>query len=246
MAKIQNLALDRNRTPMYLQVAAVVRHRIESGHWKEGDQISTAVELMDEFGVARVTIQQAVRILQEEGLLSAFPGRGTFVSGRPKQKYRIDQAGDLKSLAEAIKSNVVKVASIEERRGPPLLDEEDVVLASSYAHIRSVQYNGQDPFSVGTVYVLTEIFEQEKKRFLKQPALPLLLSMKQVKVAQAFQDFTIGVAGLETSKLLQIGLGEPTAESRLVLLDASGVAIFIAHFHYSRDHFAMRRILRTG
>ncbi len=124
MAEIQNLALDRNRTPMYLQVAAVMRHRIESGHWKEGGQISTAVELMSEFGVARVTIQQAVRVLQEEGLLSAFPGRGTFVSGRPKPKYRMDQAADLKSLAEAIKSNVVKVASIEEKRGPPPLNDK--------------------------------------------------------------------------------------------------------------------------
>ncbi len=122
---------------------------------------------------------------------------------------------------------------------------KDVILAPSYAHIRSVQYRGDDPFSVGTVYVVTEIFEREKKRFIKQPALPLLLSMKRVKVAQAFQDITIGVAGLETAKLLHIGLGEPTAESRLVLLDASGVAIFIAHFHYSRDHFAMRRILPT-
>lgn len=85
----------------------------------------------------------------------------------------------------------------------------------------------------------------KKKRFVKQPALPLLLSMKRVKVVQAFQDITIGVAGLETAKQLHIGLGEPTAESHLVLLDASGVAIFIAHFHYSRDHFAMRRILPT-
>lgn len=223
-----------------------MRHRIESGHWKEGDKISTAAELMSEFGVARVTIQQAVRVLQEEGLLSAFPGRGTFVSGRPKPKYRIDQATDLKSLAETVATNVVKIASIEENCAPPLLGDKDIKLASSYAHIRSVQYKGDDPFSTGTVYLATEIFERDKKRFIKQPALPLLLGMKRVKIVQAFQDVTIGVAGLETSKLLQIGLGEPTAESFLILLDSSGIAVFIAHFHYSREHFAMRRILPTA
>jgi len=242
MTKVQPISFDRRRTPMYIQVAAVMRHRIESGYWREGEKISTAVELMAEFNVARITIQQAVRVLQDQGLLSAFPGRGTFVSGRPKPKL-FDQASNLKSLAEAVKSNVVKIASVEEGRTLPFLKDGEFDFAPSYAHIRSVQYKDNEPFSVGTVYLSTEIFERDKKRFIKQPTLPLILEMKRVKIVQAFQDLTIGVAGLETSKLLQIDLGEPTAESRLVLLDASGVAVFIAHFHYSREHFAMRRVL---
>ncbi|HEY4925953.1 MAG TPA: GntR family transcriptional regulator, partial [Roseiarcus sp.] len=72
---------DRSRVPLYLQVASVMRQRINSGYWGEGEQISTLEELEEEFSLARVTIRQAIELLRAEGLLQAQQGRGTFVSG---------------------------------------------------------------------------------------------------------------------------------------------------------------------
>ena len=73
---------DRSRVPLYLQVASVMRQRINSGYWAEGEQISTLEKLEEEFSLARVTIRQAIELLRAEGLLQAQQGRGTFVSGR--------------------------------------------------------------------------------------------------------------------------------------------------------------------
>jgi len=78
---------DRSRVPLYVQVASVMRQRVETGRWREGDKISTIDELESEFGVARVTIRQAIEMLRSEGLLDAQQGRGTFVSGRPKNRH---------------------------------------------------------------------------------------------------------------------------------------------------------------
>jgi GntR family transcriptional regulator len=75
---------DRSRVPLYVQLAAVMRQRIESGYWSEGEKISTIEVLESEFGVARVTVRQAIEMLREEGLLDAQQGRGTFVSGPPR------------------------------------------------------------------------------------------------------------------------------------------------------------------
>ena len=36
---------DRSRAPLYVQVAAVMRQRIDSGQWVEGEKISTLEEL---------------------------------------------------------------------------------------------------------------------------------------------------------------------------------------------------------
>ena len=77
---------DRSRVPLYLQVASVMRQRINSGHWAEGERISTLEELEEEFGLARVTIRQAIELLRAEGLLQAQQGRGTFVSGRASEQ----------------------------------------------------------------------------------------------------------------------------------------------------------------
>ncbi|MGH6798283.1 MAG: GntR family transcriptional regulator, partial [Roseiarcus sp.] len=68
---------DRSRVPLYLQVASVMRQRINSGRWAEGEQISTLEELEEEFGVARVTIRQAIELLRAVGLVLAQQGRGT-------------------------------------------------------------------------------------------------------------------------------------------------------------------------
>ena len=64
-------AYDRSRVPLYIQVASVLRSRIQSGQWAAGQKISTLDELEREFEVARVTVRQAVDILREEGMLQA-------------------------------------------------------------------------------------------------------------------------------------------------------------------------------
>ena len=91
---------DRSRVPLYLQVASVMRQRINSGYWAEGEQISTLEELEDEFGLARVTIRQAIELLRAEGLLQAQQGRGTFVSGRAVNNRWLNLATDFDSLVE--------------------------------------------------------------------------------------------------------------------------------------------------
>ena len=82
--------LDRadadSRVPRYLQVASVLRRRIRDGHWPVGAKIATLEELEHEFGVARVTVRQAIDLLQGEGLVKSFQGRGTFVTKAPEQR----------------------------------------------------------------------------------------------------------------------------------------------------------------
>ena len=99
---------DRSRVPLYLQVASVMRQRINSGYWAEGEQISTLEELEEEFSLARVTIRQAIELLRGEGLLLAQQGRGTFVSGRPVNNRWLNLASDFDSLVESIRNNVLK------------------------------------------------------------------------------------------------------------------------------------------
>lgn len=67
------------REPVYLQVAAVVRRRIESGALQPNRPIPSEKQLEQELGVSRNTARHAVRVLREEGLVETVMGRGTFV-----------------------------------------------------------------------------------------------------------------------------------------------------------------------
>jgi len=52
------------------EVADVLRARIRAGELRAGDRMPTQAELADEFDVERGTIRQALRILQDAGLLT--------------------------------------------------------------------------------------------------------------------------------------------------------------------------------
>lgn len=51
-------------------IADTLRGRIRSGELKKGDKLPTQAQLAAEFGVERGTVRQALRILQQDGLLS--------------------------------------------------------------------------------------------------------------------------------------------------------------------------------
>jgi len=52
------------------EIADILRERIRAGDLKAGDRLPTQAELADEFGVERGTVRQALRALQEDGLLT--------------------------------------------------------------------------------------------------------------------------------------------------------------------------------
>jgi len=231
---------DRSRVPLYLQVASVMRQRIENGHWAEGEKISTLEELEEEFAVARVTIRQAIELLRDEGLLDAQQGRGTFVSGRPKNNRWLNLANDFDSMLASIKNNVLKRVHIEENAAPPELRKGEGKPAEAYVFLRSVQYNSGEPFSVVNLHLDREMFARGSKRFVRSAALPEIVEMEDVTIVHAYQTLTIGVADPETADHLKIGLGEPTADCHLVLVDDRDIAIYVADIHYLKDCFAMR------
>lgn len=52
------------------EIADILRERIRAGDLKTGDRLPTQAELAEEFGVERGAVRQALRALQEDGLLS--------------------------------------------------------------------------------------------------------------------------------------------------------------------------------
>ncbi len=243
---------DRSRVPLYLQVASVMRQRINSGYWAEGEQISTLEELEEEFSLARVTIRQAIELLRAEGLLQAQQGRGTFVSGRPVNNRWLNLATDFDSLVESIRNNVLKRVFIQRDAEPPVLIPGEGNPANAYTFFRSVQFNSGKPFSVVNLHLDQRLFLRDSKRFTRSAALPKIVEMEDVVITHAYQRFTIGVADPETADLLEIGLGEPTADCQLTssttrtsrstspTSTTSRIASFCAAICFSTAHRATR------
>lgn len=62
-----------------LAIAQAVRARIVSGHHKPGQQL-VEDRLAKEFGVSRIPVREALRLLEAEGFVELVPYRGAFVA----------------------------------------------------------------------------------------------------------------------------------------------------------------------
>jgi hypothetical protein len=66
----ENVAVNGSRRLSPQEIADTLRERIRAGDLKAGDRLPTQAELAEEFGVERGAVRQALRALQEDGLLS--------------------------------------------------------------------------------------------------------------------------------------------------------------------------------
>jgi DNA-binding GntR family transcriptional regulator len=67
-------------TPVYVQVANILRARIESGQLLPDRPVPSESQLEQEFGVARGTARKAIAVLREKGLVITVKGRGSYVN----------------------------------------------------------------------------------------------------------------------------------------------------------------------
>lgn len=73
------LPLEDDHRPPYVQVAEYLRRQIQSGELGPGDKVPSSRELQEKFGLASATVQNAFRLLKNEGLIYSIQGRGSFI-----------------------------------------------------------------------------------------------------------------------------------------------------------------------
>jgi GntR family transcriptional regulator len=81
---LDGLAVDPGSDrAVFRQIADQLRVAIQAGRLSEGDRLPSEAQLMDHYGVARMTVRNALQLLELEGLTRAEHGRGVYVRKRP-------------------------------------------------------------------------------------------------------------------------------------------------------------------
>ncbi len=84
--------IKRNSSvPLYVQLADTIRGQIKTGQIKVGDMLPSENEMIKLYGVARLTVREALSVLVNEGLLEKRHGKGTFCRATLNlKKSRVD------------------------------------------------------------------------------------------------------------------------------------------------------------
>ena len=102
--------------PIYLQLMEQVKHAIETGALRPGEQLPGIRPLAEELVINPNTVAKAYRELEHEGVIELRHGAGAFVSG---------QAGKGKKAADSLRTaQPIVAAAVERLRDRGLTDEE--------------------------------------------------------------------------------------------------------------------------
>ena len=101
--------------PIYLQLMEQVKHAIETGALRPGDQLPGMRPLAEELVINPNTVAKAYRELEHEGVIELRHGAGAFVSGT---------AGSTKKADKVRAGQAVVAAAVEKLRARGITDDE--------------------------------------------------------------------------------------------------------------------------
>ena len=135
--------------PKARSIASEVRRRIVEGEWRQGDRIPDEADLAIEFNAARATVNKALQLLADEGLLDRRRRAGTRVALDPVRKAtfsisivreQVEQAGMTYGHRVVAQRDSPVPEKIASRIGLP----EGSVLV----HMRALHYADGRPFQL--------------------------------------------------------------------------------------------------
>jgi GntR family transcriptional regulator len=117
---------------VYKQIADHLRDSIARGRLQEGEQLPSEAQLMEHYGVARMTVRNALRILLDEGITTAEHGRGVYVRSRPPVRRL---ASDRFAQRHRKEGKAAFLAESEQVAATPLVDMIEVSEARPPAEV---------------------------------------------------------------------------------------------------------------
>ncbi len=165
---LDGLAVDQaSDRAVFRQIADQLRTAIRDGRLTEGERLPSEAQLIDHYGVARMTVRNALQLLEIEGLTRAEHGRGVNVRKRPPVRRlasdrfarRHRKAGKAAFIAESEQVGAqadVDMIKINEMLAPPEIAER--LNYTGPVIVRSRRYSlDKTPVEAATSYLPADL-----------------------------------------------------------------------------------------
>lgn len=237
--------VDRS-VPLYYQLANLLTEKIVSHELLTGDRLPTEVELVQQYGISRITVRQALRLLEEEGLIRREVGRGTFVTDYRPFTGSLKVEGSLEDII-SLGQNPVKVLSIQTvKAGPDDAEKMGIPAGAPFVRATRIRLHHDQPYS----HIVNDLPAEIGKRFTKHDwkggVLRTIEEKLKIPLRDAEQTVRASLADGTLARLLETKIGAPLlAVERVVRTDGRRVVERV-RIHYRSDIYAMKVHLSRG
>ncbi|MGH8886692.1 MAG: GntR family transcriptional regulator [Egibacteraceae bacterium] len=233
--------------PTYRQIADQLRDQIHFGELRPGQRLPSERALADRYGVGPMTVRQATRTLQQEGLLDAQPGRGLFVRERRplvhhvSADYLTDQQSWRDVLSRQGHTGGQRIREVAVVTPPPEiaallgLSDDDPVLVR-----RRLLLIGDDPVLIADSYYPHRLVEGTPIAGSEPVTAGLLRSLEAAGVTldRAEERWTTRMPTPSEASLLRLRPGVPVLRQLQTLYDTSGAAVCVTDNILAGDRHA--------
>lgn len=240
----RTVARDRRALP--LQVREGVRRLIAEDGLGPGERLPTEEELAARFEVSRSTLREALRLLEQDGVLEVRQGDGRYVSALPTVERPITRLEGMTELLQAmgyeVSDRVLKL-SVES----PIPDEASALRLAPTAeviHLERVRMQGSEPLTYSAVAMPRSLFPGAVSNY--DWSLPLHQLLDSLGHRTAAANTQIKAASLPRQAAKASGLPARVPYLLLVqtIVSRSGVFLIYARDYMRGDHFSydVRRV----
>jgi GntR family transcriptional regulator len=202
---VDEVALPLGTTLKHVQVREYVRDLIQD--LPEGAPAPSERGLMQHFGVARMTVRQAIDALVSEGLLERAPARGTFVCKSPRPVLRpLSFTEDARARGWVVTTETLQTGLGQ--AGPGVSKALAITPGDSVIHWRRRRRHDDVPLCYQDVY-LNEILLPGFLQTSLPDSLYSLLAVRGLRPTAAEDQLSADLANAVDADLLEIQVGDP-------------------------------------
>lgn len=236
------MQLNRNDiAPKYLQIYEYLHGLIRRNRIDFGDQLPTEMELVEKFGVTRMTVRKALDRLVMEEMIVRKRGQGTFlISKTPKEfVYGLDiTTGFFKDIRNYGLNPSSKTLNIEvtdaDQRVSYLLELNDNPRVISMLRIF---YADDEPLMIERNFMSYDEFQDLLKVDLSGLRYPVLKEKYNIVPHHANQSFKAVLCDRESMDLFGFKKPQACVELEFTVFDASNVPIEVGYYLYRGDRY---------
>lgn len=162
--------------PLYQQLSLFLEENIRNGEYKDGQRLPSESQLCKLYNVSRITVRQALSILEQKNLVYSVHGKGTFVHLPPINQKLLKITSFERSLQEkGLKGNTKINFFKKENISFPILhlfsaeDQDEIVSLSLTGYANNtplVYYISYFPDEIGEkIFTLSKKLEKSNKAF---------------------------------------------------------------------------------
>jgi len=218
-SSMQNSSPELGQAPLHLLISEKLREQIVLGEFIPGGQLPSEHQLMDLFGVSRITVRRAIANLVNQGLVEAQRGKGVFVKEQRKLVYRLSNPMVFfdEDMARQGASNSVKNLVFEQRTPPQdvrsLLQLEDATTPVYFQ--KKLLIVDASPIAVDITYTVGEVVKAFAESLQAKMTFPLL-EQHGIPIERIETTLECTHTNLELSQYLNAPLGSPLLVYRYV------------------------------